>query len=492
MSSRCMKKFLAGAAGAGILVTGLLGCYQTTSQMTVTEKKQNEAQGGAQSQNAAEEKGQNTSTVEGQVQAPERYQASFETNEGMFRVEADADIRVPEAEKMEIRPVKSGNISQEDLDRVTGVLFQGQPLMQYQDEKQAGEMTQEECERYIRQLEALRDKVDSGVRERLDTEIEAYRKRGEKAPASVKMKEIPIKVPEPADGASLEGFVTIGEKEYEFQMITVNDEGEVLQKIGFYDRTARCAQYFTESRVSEQEGDFSMETPSETIIGEGNALLEQLGYEGFALAQLEYQKAASPYLEEKDAETGLVLHYTREIDQIPILYYREAGKYATSLTLREDRKSDGGIGLGEGNSPIQKIWQPEEISILYTDEGLRRVLIKNLYIVEAGAGEAVYLLPFQEITDVFQRMIGEKYKSYQEQNIKASAQVQQIKLGYVRTAEDADDQEGRLVPAWIFYGNMETVYPEEGEYLLSQASFHSAAQALLIINAMDGTVIDAP
>ena len=89
-------------------------------------------------------------------------------------------------------------------------------------------------------------------------------------------------------------------------------------------------------------------------------------------------------------------------------------------------------------------------------------------------------------------MIGEKYKSYQEQNIQASAQVQQIKLGYVRTAEDADGQEGRLVPAWIFYGSMETVYPEEGEYLLSQAGFHSAAQALLIINAMDGTVIDAP
>lgn len=492
MRSSCMKKYLAGAVGAGILGAGLLGCYQTAGQTTVTQKEQNEAQGGAQSQEAAEEKGQYASSVKGQVQAPEKYEVSFETNEGKFLVEADADIWVPDAEKMEIKPVKPEQISQEDLDRVTGVLFQGQPLMQYQDEEQAGMMTKEECERYIRKLEALKEKTASEERVRLENDIEEYEKRGEEAPASVKMNEVPIKLPDPAEGASLEGYVTIGDREYEFTMVTVNDEGERLQKIGFYDRTDQCAQYFTEARVSDQDGNFSMETPSETIIEKGNELLVQLGYEGFALEKWEYQKAASPYLGEEDAETGMVLHYTRNINKIPVLYYREGGRYATSITLGEDGDKDGGIGFGESSSQNQKIWQPEEISILYTDEGLTRVLIKNPYIVEDGAGEAVYLLPFQEIAQVFQRMAGEKYKSYQEQNIQASVQVQEVRLGYVRSTEDGNDQEGRLVPAWIFYGSMELEYPKGEDYLLTQARFNGAGQALLIINAMDGTVMDIP
>ena len=95
--------------------------------------------------------------------------------------------------------------------------------------------------------------------------------------------------------------------------------------------------------------------------------------------------------------------------------------------------------------------------------------------------ESTTLLPFEQIQTLFQTQMQRKFAELTDGELI----LDDVQLGLFRIREQNSMQTGLLVPAWFFTG---TVY-HAGEGTKSQ--HYNALNPLCILNAMDGSVIDA-
>ena len=154
-------------------------------------------------------------------------------------------------------------------------------------------------------------------------------------------------------------------------------------------------------------------------------------------------------------------------DGVPVLYMHEDGS----------------------RSEEARVWWPaEEMTFVYTDEGLISFEWVNPWVPEDLSAEPVFLLPFTEIADIFQEMIIKKsLDEFSEEGDRTEIQVSGVRLGYMLLQDTGVEQmTGTLVPVWNFTGRKigrnaagEMKYVIENEY-----------ESLLTINAMDGTIVE--
>lgn len=189
-------------------------------------------------------------------------------------------------------------------------------------------------------------------------------------------------------------------------------------------------------------------------------------------------------------------YYTRIYNSIP-LHFNIQGSY----------KEDESFSLP---------WYYEDVQITVDNDGI--VDIIWIYPIEIGqtVNEAATLKPFVEIMEIFETMIKTIYESavltpetvesnvaFESGGNKTSAikcidiDVNEIKLCLIRIREkNADQTEGLLVPAWVFYGhNMATDEAGNISYRLGASDINATVRkdvpvALMAINAVDGSVID--
>jgi hypothetical protein len=153
------------------------------------------------------------------------------------------------------------------------------------------------------------------------------------------------------------------------------------------------------------------------------------------------------------------------------------------------RTADGIPVMSEGISSYLddawgKQWYYERCSIEVCPDGITSVAWTSPHKIIETVTEDANMRPFSEIAEIFDNMFRMKYDA---QGMKNEVQITQVTLTLRRIMEQNNIGYGLFVPVWNFYG-MQTVsypdYPEEPPMTMASAN------PLLILNGIDGTVID--
>lgn len=135
------------------------------------------------------------------------------------------------------------------------------------------------------------------------------------------------------------------------------------------------------------------------------------------------------------------------------------------------------------------VWGNETITLVVDSTGILQLDWDSPHTIGETMVEDCTLLPFSEILDVGVKMlplIFDEQWGQVDDMTSATIQVDRIEFGMMRVIKNQSIDEGILVPAWAFYGSR----PFESASLGSKNQPKSQSMRLLVINAIDGTVID--
>ena len=143
-------------------------------------------------------------------------------------------------------------------------------------------------------------------------------------------------------------------------------------------------------------------------------------------------------------------------------------------------------------------WPYETVCFTVDRRGLQLCWESPLEIIDTVHTDPV-LKPFSEILNTFESMMKIKFEDVTNRMTDGTGRmditIDTMQLGLVRVREkDGDGLTGLLVPAWIFYGN-NRIIAEDGftryDYSDGSASsWNKEPFPMLVINAVDGTIID--
>lgn len=152
------------------------------------------------------------------------------------------------------------------------------------------------------------------------------------------------------------------------------------------------------------------------------------------------------------------------------------------------------MGLGEynvqGGGYFARAVDGIPVVCTYND-GLRTFKWINPYTIEGLSEEYVFLLPFSDISNIFEEMILKKHAdNFNNEGDTVDIQVDKVVLSYMRVREK-DSMEGTLIPVWDFFGT-KTYRNAAGEVELVADRVYDGVlpESMLTINAMDGTIVD--
>ena len=494
-------------------VIGAAGCQKTPESPVVVGKDNDKL---IEQANSLEDP---SLTVREQVSAPESVKTKFKDSTGKLSFSVDAGVIVPDAAASKIVRVTAHEITQAEVDTWTEVLFAGETLYTLDSFEQ---MTKQEITEEL--LKAKKRLAELG-------EDEEGRVLYENVPA----------VSEDSDGAAEQPMaVTEGD---ELRMVIENCE-ELLKTAPeerVYTETANKLEAsegghfsYVQFAVPNEAGTgirafsaanyghshpivysdrnergfvgnsfvFSLEEMEHSYVGAGekyrerldayrllddpsitsqqavamgNDFLEKLNINGYVLSRAELAISEPTVMDAFGEAQGNVLRgwrleYRRQIDGIPVSY---ANTYQ--------------MASPENGEP----WSYERIMLFVTDDGIAEAFIEELNDVDETLVENCKLMSFNEIMDVFKKMMPVQYNvtAMGDELLNAEWNVTSIEFGYTRISEENADYTGLLVPTWSFYGTEYATYKsdelESGEY-----SFSANVYPILTINAIDGSIID--
>lgn len=484
-------------------VLGICGCVLTgcsdgmeTAEELVVPAEQAEEKGGAPE---AAGDAVSTGSVAGMVQAPERYQ--WEGGSDTVSVTVDALVEVPDVAGIRTKKVTGRAFTQEDYDRVSQALLGGGKLWDrdYEAMEESHGFTMSEVEEKIRQLEAIKEngvkehQIYGGKKETLDEQLAVYRDMLQKAPAEPVIVEIPAVVdydaslPEGAEENWLQGIATVNGTDYWVNLDNSLLTGEIRHAVFSVENVAFNGSWIWLMTDFTKQGEYpeqlaveedlaakfeGMQMRPETAVKETAEQLTQMGMEEYAPYGGEYGYMNAAVEQGDDVVNllrgvGYIVHCSRVEDGVPVLYTHETGS----------RPEDALIW-----------WPAEEMTFVYTDDGLSAFEWVNPWVVEDLSGEPVFLMPFAEIADIFQEMVVKKsLDEFGEEGDKTQIQVSDVRLGYKLLQDTGTERmTGSLVPVWNFTGRkISRNAAGEMKYVIE-----NAYESLLTVNAMDGTIVE--
>lgn len=175
------------------------------------------------------------------------------------------------------------------------------------------------------------------------------------------------------------------------------------------------------------------------------------------------------------------------IDECPcayeFIYTRQLNDIHTSFN--NQIQSSQSVDMETYNAP----WRYEKIQVFVDDSGVRAFLWTGPYEVLNTTVQNSKLLSFDDIMQRFQQMIGVKLAATDSASVAEieSIDVERIELGLVRVLEKNAKESAFLIPAWTFYG-----ITKKGSDLwyMAEGYGYDGYDSILIINAMDGSIID--
>ena len=171
----------------------------------------------------------------------------------------------------------------------------------------------------------------------------------------------------------------------------------------------------------------------------------------------EWQDAEEAYASYSPERQAYSVRFLREVNSVPV-----EGYFGSSQSAID--------GMEYGRE-----WSYEVLEIAVDDGGIRSVeWVGPLKSAEIETERAA-LLPFSEIDAIFRKMLPIKYFSINS-DIDFSIRIDRVRLCLWRIIDKDSYTRGILAPVWCFYGSVNSRETER--------------QPLLIVNAVDGSVID--
>ena len=170
-----------------------------------------------------------------------------------------------------------------------------------------------------------------------------------------------------------------------------------------------------------------------------------------------------------------------------LLFTRQVA--GVNVTYNDVQSSGGELRDRPADSPdYTPIWDYEYIQLLVDDAGVFALEFRQPYEVTEIVTERAEILSLEEAVASFERMIGYQYAAYEtgqrELCDDAYLCIDEIRLGLTRIAEKNAQEQGYLVPSWTFFGS----YDLDGFW--PDGEGHHGTEAILIVNALDGSIID--
>ena len=442
-----LKKMAVTVLTAGMCVLTVSGCGSAEPQEEViVVKEQNDELMSEQTMEGDEIASGN---VAEQVQAPEIYQ--MEISSDLVTVKADAVVTIPDVPGIKLKKVTARTFTQEDYDAVNRVLLGGGGSLDIDNE------------------------VLSGTDEN------------------------PLIGNVMANGQDywfqIDNNATAARHRVKFMIEKQDGNGDYLS----FSNSQPDPENLSESMkdIKFIQGYVKMNTPPEEIMNEITDAVNQMGIGEYSVQGGGYYAcwianedamSISEYLDSKYlAGMGYGVHLYRVEDGIPITYTYEDGgmfDYNYGETLIHSMEN--------GEEPVPEVvyWPYEEMTFIYTNDGLRSFEWINPYTIENLSDEYVFLLPFSDISNIFEDLIIKKYAdSFNNEGDTVDIQVDKVVLSYMRVREK-DSLEGTLIPVWDFFGTK--IYKNaagEVDNVVDRVYDGVTPESMMTINAMDGTIV---
>ena len=227
-----------------------------------------------------------------------------------------------------------------------------------------------------------------------------------------------------------------------------------------------------------ERGEFRVQLP-ERSIEDAQAYAEQLladiGITDFACVVARIAPLIPDFFDEQQdvCPCAYELLFTRQVAGVNVTF--------------NDVAASGGISYRD-TPDYTPTWYYEYIQLLVDDAGIFAMEFSQPHEMTEIVTESAEILSLEEAVASFERMIGYQYAAYEtgeeEPCDDAYLCIDEIRLGLTRIAEKNAQEQGYLVPSWTFFGHykLSDFWPDgEG---------HHGTEAILIVNALDGSIID--
>ena len=180
--------------------------------------------------------------------------------------------------------------------------------------------------------------------------------------------------------------------------------------------------------------------------------------------------------------------FNEQQDVCPCAYELLFTRQVAGVNVTYNDVTDSGGRLYRDTPDYTPSWGYERIQLLVDDAGVLYMAYPPLYEVTEIVTESAEILSLEEAVASFEQMIGYQYAAYEtgqrELCDDAYLCIDEIRLGLTRIAEKNAQQQGYLVPSWTFFGS----YDLDGFW--PDGEGHHGTEAILIVNALDGSIID--
>lgn len=303
-------------------------------------------------------------------------------------------------------------------------------------------------------------------------------------------------------------WATDEEKTYTCHIINLTEGGSGTSGFEFFRRYRGSYVALAEDEVWENAQSKitkkRMRKAADDLV-EALGLSDELKYkssEAVYSSEIEYSPYGNHFLEDS---RGWRFYYVRELDGIKMAHAADSTSRADMLenlvfALETYFGWDAAGTMKELDSQYQDSpagGREEMFSVTFDDEGLVGVSWLNPYTVGENASDNVFLLPFSEILQIFEKSVTKQYvlEMISGMNIPVKADITEIRLGYMLVEGEGKPESVQIVPVWDFVGTYECEGVEEaleGEGNIWVQSYlkQKKSESFLTINATDGTILN--
>lgn len=466
-----MKKQFCTILAIALTVSQLAGCQSTPGSKAVPE-----AHTAAQAQTAAT------------LEVPDRFTGSWTGVEGCVSVQADATVTVPEGAAFPTAAIERRFFSQEEADTLRQIFTGDSPF--YQEVNLTKQKARERLEEYYAMqrgeiplaLDGDRTMEDlPEVIARWEGYLEEAPEEGEFTPADTQFQPDP----DGTRGESITGWSEVNGSKIHIHVFNDSESFIASNAIVYREGYGDTNGGFTVPAGEFPEEVAPVPAPAMTeaeAIAMGDDLMDRLGQTDVVCGQItpvvfSSGRDAVYYNDSENTvlESGYEMQYVRCVNGLPIGY--------TPF-----------LGSAVPESSDLNTWVYETITVSVTADGVVYFRWMSPSTQPVVLNESTPLLPFEDIQDIFGKMILVKNEDLISQNIAngfechRNIDVYDVRLTLMRVRDKDSLTEGTIVPVWDFYGidSLRAVEEEYREYVYEGG--HDTI--VLTINAIDGTIID--
>lgn len=411
---------------------------------------------------------------------PEKFTGDWTGQEGKLTIHADAQVVAELGTALPTATVEPREFTQEDVDNLLKVLLKGEPLYGYTQTKQ-------ECQDSIDYANSDKWHGDPDAPEQTPEELEK-RRQGIIAYYTEKMKTAPEEKP------VIHGFYDSDEPNEVSGTATVDG---IKWCVSIWNN---LGDFFTNASIIREDykyRDYDIPLPEaskEEAVAQGNALMQELGFDNFVLVDAQQW---SPQLPKDNGVWRL--YYAPTVNGFPIAGVRQDITQTHDGTVYQDCQY-WYYSASEETNPDTVSWKLESI---YLDVGKDGILSFNW---TAPSTQPVVrqaestLLPFEEIASIADAMLPEvivgpketpltQLDQYNGFDTRMDVDITKVSLSLMRI-RDKGSLQGTIVPVWDFWGTSDWYDAEPNAYGYHEKGMNYEFQPMLTLNAVDGTVVD--